>query len=347
MDWMHSITQTHTHYEDIDIPNVDCMQEISDDTSRWVEKYNIDYIMLEWLFAYNRWWFKLGEFWKTVYSSNPVIQMITFSIYTTISSLYTFVSRWIYSRKSVYTEPTTNWINIVSLYKESTLCENPHDVFDTSAVFTMDEQYDEFAYLDRNNTHSNNELAGLFGKAYRSASRILVNQPTIAEIAIWSNSQSQQQQIVRVWTSYLSDPPSLNESIEYSNVKLLYVEYSHPKMNGVTIEFVIPKSLLLIGNELFSAAFIYRWLNYFNDVWFVFDENYTLNIMDDDIHQYALHYGDYIVLDKNDLMVISNINDHFIKDIRGNSSTNNSDADDNALYQEDELVIVDSVCLAE
>ena len=337
---MYSITQTHTRYDDIDIPNVDCMQEIAEDTTTWVEKYNFDYIMLDWVFAYNRWWFALSKFWKTLYESNPVIQLITGSIYSTVASLYT-VSTWIYPRKSVYTEPTTNWINVVSLYKDPSICENPQDIFDTSAIFTMDEQYEEFVQIAGNNIHSNDQITSLFSKAYRSASRILSNNPTISEITIWSNSQSQQQQIVRVWSSYLSDPPSLIEELEYSNVKLLYVEYNHPKMNGVTIEFVIPKSLLLVGNELFSAAFIYRWLNYFNESWFVFDDNYTLNIMDDDIHQYVLHYGEYIVIDKNDIMVIGNMNDNFMKDIRGNSSTNNSDDDNVLVYPEDDMVIVE------
>jgi hypothetical protein len=144
-----------------------------------------------------------------------------------------------------------------------------------------------------------------FQRACNSASRIFDSQPNVEEIVVWTRNNERDEQIVRVWTSQSSVFPTFTPTPNYSNVKFLYVEYQHPKMNDATIELFIPRSLLVVGNELFSAGFICRWLNYFAESEFVFDNNYILKLMDDSITQYTLLYGDYVVLEKDSLVKIS------------------------------------------
>lgn len=88
-----------------------------------------------------------------------------------------------------------------------------------------------------------------------------------------------------------------------SNVEFIYVEYTHPKMTH-TIEFQLPNGIWMIGNELFTPAFILRWLQH-QSIPYHFDLDYKINIMDHEIKNITLSYQSYIVLDKDDYIIQS------------------------------------------
>ena len=63
------------------------------------------------------------------------------------------------------------------------------------------------------------------------------------------------------------------------------------------IELVIPEGMWIVGNELFSPAFILRLLQQ-QSSYYVFDMKYKLNIMDHEIQTITLSSETSIFLDK-------------------------------------------------
>lgn len=88
-----------------------------------------------------------------------------------------------------------------------------------------------------------------------------------------------------------------------SNVEFIYIEYTHPKQTH-TIELQLPKGMWIIGNELFTPAFILRLLQQ-QSTYFYFDLDYKINIIDHEIKNTTLSYQSYIVLDKNGYIIQS------------------------------------------
>jgi len=101
-----------------------------------------------------------------------------------------------------------------------------------------------------------------------------------------------------------------NDSVKDSDISLtstpkyfLSVEYSHPCMeNKINIE--IDPLLYLDKNELFSYIFVLRCLEY-QPVPYVFDSEYKLHIMDNEIKMFELHSNEYIKLNKSDYTIIT------------------------------------------
>ena len=87
-----------------------------------------------------------------------------------------------------------------------------------------------------------------------------------------------------------------NISFLKSKVEFTYVEYCHPKMNS-TIELIIPEGMWVVGNQLFTPAFILRLLQC-QTKYYIFDLNYKLNIIDHEIKNLTLSSNTYIILDK-------------------------------------------------
>jgi len=82
-----------------------------------------------------------------------------------------------------------------------------------------------------------------------------------------------------------------------STSRFLSVEYTHPRMyRSIPIE--LPKSIYMVGNQILSATFIMRYLKYNHALGdaYVFDDQYVINVMDDNINQFELKYGSYCVL---------------------------------------------------
>lgn len=78
-----------------------------------------------------------------------------------------------------------------------------------------------------------------------------------------------------------------------SNVSILSVVYSHPKMEQ-KINIELPNEMLYCHNQLFNAAFVYFCLKYFNKQDFTFDEDYNVEIMDSNVEIMNLTYNHYL-----------------------------------------------------
>jgi hypothetical protein len=104
---------------------------------------------------------------------------------------------------------------------------------------------------------------------------------------------------------------SFNKSTDeptYSNTRskssFLTVEYTHPKMqNRISIE--LEQGLYFTNNVILSALFIKRYLEYHPEE-FIFDENYTINLMDNNINMITLTYSQSILLSEDSYTIITN-----------------------------------------
>jgi hypothetical protein len=94
-----------------------------------------------------------------------------------------------------------------------------------------------------------------------------------------------------------------------STIRFLSIEYSHPSMN-YTIHLEIPTTMLYVGNYLFFPAFVARMLRYKscesnNHQSYVFDMNYILRIMDNNLQYMELSSDMSLkLLETNDYEII-------------------------------------------
>ncbi len=93
-----------------------------------------------------------------------------------------------------------------------------------------------------------------------------------------------------------------SEHFDKSNIDILSFTYSHPKME-TKIDMLVSKEMLYCNNELFNAAFIYHCLKYKNNLPFVFDKQYSVDIMDNNCDILTIKYGQYLHIEKNSLKI--------------------------------------------
>lgn len=104
---------------------------------------------------------------------------------------------------------------------------------------------------------------------------------------------------------------SFNKFIEeptYSNIRskasFLTIEYTHPDMK-TRICMELEKDVYFTNNVILSPLFIKRYLEYQPEE-YVFNENYTINLMDANINMITLTYPQSILLSKDSYTVIKN-----------------------------------------
>jgi hypothetical protein len=87
-----------------------------------------------------------------------------------------------------------------------------------------------------------------------------------------------------------------------SSVSLVDIQYHHPDMKESLI-LEIPREWFCIGNEIFTPEFILRVL-YYQPLPFVFDMNYTLEIMDNDLNMITMNSMQKMVLNGSGYEVV-------------------------------------------
>lgn len=90
---------------------------------------------------------------------------------------------------------------------------------------------------------------------------------------------------------------SWNSDMKSTSNPFFEVEYND---NNYQISIDIPKSYFIVGNELLSSIFLKRWFDYTvmpDD--FIFTNNYTIKITDDDFNEFELKNNEYILLNQN------------------------------------------------
>jgi hypothetical protein len=93
------------------------------------------------------------------------------------------------------------------------------------------------------------------------------------------------------------------DELELSSTRFLSIEYTHPDMKTPII-LSIDKGHFVNNNEVLSPVFILRLLEYQSQS-YVFDMNYTLKIMDNNINMFDLTYDKYVLLTTNSYRILS------------------------------------------
>ena len=96
----------------------------------------------------------------------------------------------------------------------------------------------------------------------------------------------------------------INYTSEKSKVKFISIEYEDPLLNKKT-EIVLNDNLLYENNEIFSSAFIKRYIDY-NPLNINYTPHYKLHIMDNNINMITLTKDNYIKLGKTTYDIIDN-----------------------------------------
>lgn len=84
--------------------------------------------------------------------------------------------------------------------------------------------------------------------------------------------------------------PNILKKLE--TVPFLYVEYTHPMLQN-PVEIELDAAYYIVGNELFSAAFL-SWFLEKSNMYYVFDYDYKLKIVDLNMNELTLNSNDYI-----------------------------------------------------
>ena len=82
----------------------------------------------------------------------------------------------------------------------------------------------------------------------------------------------------------------------------LSVTYKHPSMNK-PIAIEIPAQMYQVGNVLFTPMFVKRCLEY-QSLSYVFDDNYTLDIIDNKMNMLSMSSTQYAILTENNWTII-------------------------------------------
>jgi len=115
----------------------------------------------------------------------------------------------------------------------------------------------------------------------------------------------------------------------HSDTHFLSVTYKHPEME-TSIDLTIHNGWFMEGNEILSASFVYRELDH-QPKSFIFDKNYTLEIIDGNINIMELGYYEYIEI-KNDTYEIVDINKPYDSSIVIVPSMNEDEDKETTIY---------------
>lgn len=111
---------------------------------------------------------------------------------------------------------------------------------------------------------------------------------------------------------------------EKSNIEFVIIEYKHPKMFD-KIELKIPEGFYLVDNEILSPAFIQRMLE-LQRSFYVFDHDYEVMFIDDDLECKKIHFNNFVKLDKNTYTICSSSTETLLTDNDQNGSQEEQDA---------------------
>lgn len=231
-------------------------------------------------------------------ATNPSVQLImlnTFMFTTKISTLIKMKANRIYEntpflyktgqilgnvtkfvKSACYNyrvEPNnTNWTNISSI------------ILTQSVAAKYEEKYDFF-----DESEPAEVCANVLDFLTAKVNKLSLNNTTIDLYTLKVGDKYVYRNLSRVTGSH-----SQKFDFKNSKIRFLSIEYTHPKMT-TTIYLDIPRNAYLIGNEILSATFVLRCLKY-QVKSFIFDLDYALNLMDNNIKQFTMNSEQYCLL---------------------------------------------------
>jgi len=169
-----------------------------------------------------------------------------------------------------------NWISISMYYKN-----------ETSSFF-----HENFHFFEGEQT----DIMDEFKKWSNGTVSIIKNEKNVVETLISMKYNDQ-------YTYRIHSENSL-ETIVPSNVRFLSIEYTYPSLKNPIVLNICPNEYI-VGNEILSITFIKRMMEYqYNAM--VFHEDYVINIMDNNIQEFQLKKGQYVILHEDTYEIKNN-----------------------------------------
>ena len=212
--------------------------------------------------------------------------------------VYKYIDSW-YLKTPIIIEPITSseWVNICSLV----LISKKYQLIDTNII-----------QKDNDNNNNNNDIKKEYYSFYKTfysnynyseeeeeekkeeeeGHRVVTKEHLF--IAKLKNNKYICKVCFTNHVKYMFDDIG---QVEESDISLLYVEYSHPKMR-TPICLPFSNHMIQPYNELFTPAFILRQLQTQTEYYY-FDLNYTLIILDSNLKRTVLKSNQYILWQPN------------------------------------------------
>jgi len=170
--------------------------------------------------------------------------------------------------------------------------EPDNAVWTSISTINTDDTYEE-KYEFSDNTE---EQASVLNFLMKKVKKLSANDSKV-DLYILKNDDKYIYRIL----SRVAGPPGHQFIYDLSKSRFLSVEYTHNQMEK-PIYLDIPRNAYLVGNEILSATFVLRCLKY-QAMPFVFDMNYILKIMDNNIKQFTMNSGQYCFLGENEYTI--------------------------------------------
>jgi hypothetical protein len=267
---------------------------------------NIDYndVALNIIIFYSRFIETVKKYWSEFYNFHPIIT----DFVDNVCYLFRFFMAMMVDQ---HIEPmVSNWVSTSILLKRDTTRFE-------GEPYTFVEKYDMMnMYIISDNDSYDSFFINSFKEACDCAKSIAYNNKSIVESLITMKFEDKYIHYTFYKENDENDPLTL--PLIPCKTKFLTVEYTHPRMTyGIFLE--LDKNVYYANNEILSPLFILRCLKYQSKA-FVFDLNYKIKILDENIHSFELTSNQHIFLHKASYKVVSNTSNNTSN---ANSDTNN------------------------
>ena len=235
----------------------------------------IDYenIALQGVLLYNKGFTFVTEYLNNIYKNNE-------DIHITVDFFYNFYLSIYGNLNNVKVEPFGNyWFLISTMYLDK-----------SEKTYKLVESYKDI-HFNKNEDISNMVIHNTL-KPYSNE-----NSEDMSNIDIKSFYMLKYNNLYLCTHNKRRLFDSWNGFMETTNNPFFEVVY-HDNYCNVNID--IPKSYFIVGNEILSSIFLKRWFDYtiMSDE-FVFTNNYTIKITDDNFDEFELTNNEYILLNQN------------------------------------------------
>jgi hypothetical protein len=244
--------------------------KIKTSLSNQIQKYELDIKAFEWFLYFMNQTNEIVIFFDRIYESNLKIKNIVDSTVYSFKYIFCIISN---QRILPFQK---NWICTSILMKQS-------------SKFIDEEYYynDFYEYIDTN------ESINTLKESCDSLSSIVSDTDNVFEGMVTMKFDNQY--INRVF--FNTTKPTLFDialQLVPSKHQFISIKYSHPRMKE-PIFIDIDKEYYYAYNEVLSPLFIKRYLEY-QPLYYYFDMNYELEIMDNDINTFKMTSKQYILL---------------------------------------------------
>ena len=276
------VTETHKLFEDCPEEDVGLWNVYFENTMTYLSK-GFEQTVLDTVFWYNRTYLALVKWSEPILQSKHFVIELCVSVYQMMC--WVFDALW---KRTMYMkiEPYGNWLYSAALVEYPGI-ESANPTHKLLEIYTNIEPENGYTQMESH---------------YSIAQNTISENALICEILLIARDMETDAYFVRSCQSlYREIVPILPR--QESEVEFLCIEYRHPKMSTY-VPLHLPKSMYMVGNELFTSAFVLRCLEHQPlFISYKFDTDYIITLLDNNIHQYTLRSNEYIVLEKTDLRV--------------------------------------------